>query len=179
MKANYPYRVDEENGVVYAWFTRMEYRGGEVTSDLEPELVLFEDKHYDVYQKVGNEIFADLLRQLHSSILQFFPLEEVQKRETYLWFKDNELVGSVRVYHDRDKNCYEIERLMVALHAQGKGYGARLLRFMVAKLQETQRTPIVLTVAACNENAIKIYEKFGFATVSEDMDEWKIEGAIC
>jgi ribosomal protein S18 acetylase RimI-like enzyme len=32
-----------------------------------------------------------------------------------------------------------------------------------------------LTVAACNEKAVKMYEKFGFVPVSEEMEEWKIE----
>jgi 8-oxo-dGTP diphosphatase len=31
MKPNYPYRIDEANDIVYAWFTKMEYRGGAVT----------------------------------------------------------------------------------------------------------------------------------------------------
>jgi len=48
MKANYPYRIDEANGISYTWFTRMEYRGGTVMSDLWPKLTLFEDKYYDI-----------------------------------------------------------------------------------------------------------------------------------
>lgn len=46
---------------------------------------------------------------------------------------------------------------------------------MVAKLQQTHRTPIILTVAACNDKAVKMYKKFGFVTVREKMEEWKIE----
>lgn len=107
MKANYPYRIDEANGIVYAWFTRMEYRGGAVTSDLEPKLILFEDKYYDIYQKVGNDTFADLLHKLHSNIRQFFPLDEVQKRETYLWFENDELIGSIRIYYNKAVTMYE------------------------------------------------------------------------
>jgi ribosomal protein S18 acetylase RimI-like enzyme len=68
---------------------------------------------------------------------------------------------------------------MVAPHYQGKGYGLRLLNFIVAKLQQTHRTPILLTVAACNDKAVKLYEKYGFVPVSEKMEEWKIEDAIC
>lgn len=68
---------------------------------------------------------------------------------------------------------------MVAPQSQGKGYGTKLLNFIVAKLQQTHRIPIVLTVAACNDKAVKMYEKFGFVPVSEEMDEWKIEGDIC
>lgn len=175
MKANYPYRIDEANGIVYAWFTRMEYRGGAVASDLEPKLILFEDKYYDIYQKVGNDTFADLLHKLHSNIRQFFPLDEVQQRETYLWFEDDELIGSIRIYHNEEENCYEVERVLVAPRYQGKGHGKRLLNFVVAKLQQTHRTPIILTVAACNDKAVTMYEKFGFVPVSEKMDEWKIE----
>jgi len=178
LKANYPIRIDEENGNVYAWFTRMEYRGGAVTSDLEPKLTLFEDKYYDIYQKVGNDIFIDLFHKMHSNIRQFFPFDEVQKCETYLWFENDELVGSIRIYNNKEENCYEIGRVMVAPQSQGKGYGTKLLNFIVAKLQQTHRTPIVVTVAACNDNAVKLYEKFGFVPVSEEMEEWKIEGDI-
>jgi len=179
MKANYPYRIDEANGIVYAWFTKMEYRGGTVTSDLEPKLTLFDDKYYDIYQKVGNEIFADLFHKMRSNIRQFFPLDEVKKRETYLWFENDELVGSIRIYHNKEDNCYEIERMMVAPRYQGKGYGTKLMNFIVAKLQQTYRTPIVLTVAACNDKAVKMYEKLGFVSVNEEMDEWKMEDDIC
>ncbi len=174
MKANYPLQIDEANGIVYAWFTRMEYRGGAVTSDLESKLILFEDKYYDIYQKVGNKIFVDLFSKMHSNIHQFFPFDEVQNRETYLWFENDELVGSIRIYHNKEENCYEVERVMVAPQSQGKGYGKKLLNFVVAKLQQTYRTPIILTVAACNDKAVNMYEKFGFVPVSEEMDEWKI-----
>lgn len=175
MKVNYPLRIDDENGIVYAWFTRMEYRGGAVTSDLEAKLILFEDKYYDIYQKIGNEIFVELFSQMRSNIHQFFPLDEIHKRETYLWFEDDELVGSIRIYHNEEENCYEVEKVMVAPQSQGKGYGKELLNFAVAKLQQTYRTPIILTVAACNDKAIKMYEKFGFVPVGEEMEEWEIE----
>ncbi len=176
MKPHYPYWIDQANGVVHAWFIRMEYKGGPVTSDLEPKLIPFEDRYYDIYQTVGNETFADLLRELHSNIRQFFPLDEARGCETYLWFEDNELVGSIRIRHNEEKGCHEIERVMVAPRSQGKGYGTRLLSFAVAKLQQTQRTPIVLTVAACNDGAIGMYERFGFVRVGEEMETWKIEG---
>jgi len=63
---------------------------------------------------------------------------------------------------------------MVAPQTQSKGYGKKLLNFVVAKLQQTHLTPIILTVAACNDKVVKMYEKFGLVTVSEEMDEWKI-----
>jgi ribosomal protein S18 acetylase RimI-like enzyme len=154
----------------------MEYRGGTVTSDLAPKLTLFEDRHYDLYQRVGNEVFAGLLREMRSNIRQFFPLEEVRQRETYLWFEGDELVGSIRMNHNREESCHEIERVMVAPQCQGKGYGTRLLAFAVAKLQHTHRVPIALTVAACNAKAIRMYERFGFVVVSERVEEWRLEG---
>lgn len=175
MRADYPLRIDKASGIVYAWFIRMTYIGGIVASDLGPKLTLFEDKYYDIYQKVGNEIFFDLFSKMHSTIRQFFPLDEVQKRETYLWFENNELVGSIRIYHNEEENCYEVEKVMVTPQSQGKGYGKKLLNFVVAKLQQTHRTPIFLTVAACNDKAMNMYEKFGLVPVKEEMDEWKIE----
>jgi ribosomal protein S18 acetylase RimI-like enzyme len=60
---------------------------------------------------------------------------------------------------------------MVVLQSQGKGYGKMLLNFAVAKLQQTHRTPIALTVAACNDKAVEMYERFGFVPVSEEMEE--------
>lgn len=60
---------------------------------------------------------------------------------------------------------------MVAPQSQGKGYGKKLLSFVVTKLQQTHRTPIILTVAACNDKAVKMYEKFGFVPVSEKIEE--------
>lgn len=65
---------------------------------------------------------------------------------------------------------------MVTPQSQGKGYGKKLLIFTIAKLQQTHCTPIIFTVAACNDKAVKMYEKFGFVPVSEEIDEWKIEG---
>lgn len=112
------------------------------------------------------------------STSQFFPLDEVQKRETYLWFENDELVGSIQIYHNKEENCYEVERVMVAPQSQGKGYGKKLLNFVVAKLQQTHRTPIVLTVATCNDKAVKMYEKFGFVPVSEEMDDGNRGGYV-
>lgn len=65
---------------------------------------------------------------------------------------------------------------MVTPKSQGKGYGTKLLNFIVAKIKQTHRMPIVLTVAACNNNAVKMYEKFGFVPVSEETDKCEIEG---
>jgi ribosomal protein S18 acetylase RimI-like enzyme len=33
-----------------------------------------------------------------------------------------------------------------------------------------------LTVAACNDKAVKMYERFGFVAIAESMDEWRLEG---
>jgi len=63
---------------------------------------------------------------------------------------------------------------MVAPQSQGKGYGTKLLIFILAKLQQTNHTPIFLTVAACNDKAVKMYKKIGFVPISEEMDKWKI-----
>ncbi|MFT4147009.1 MAG: GNAT family N-acetyltransferase [Mobilitalea sp.] len=81
----------------------------------------------------------------------------------------------MRIYHNKEEECYEVEKVMVAPQSQGKGYGKELLNFAVARLQQTHRTPIILTVAACNDKAIKMYEKLGFVPVREEMEEWKIE----
>jgi len=104
----------------------MEYRGGAVTSDLELKLISFEDKYYDIYQKAENEIFVDLFRKMHSNIRRFFSLDKVQKRETYLCFDNDRLVGSIWIYHNKEANCYEVERVW-SLHrlrakVTGKSY---------------------------------------------------------
>jgi ribosomal protein S18 acetylase RimI-like enzyme len=168
-------RIDEAAGLVHATFLRMEYRGGPVTSDLAPKLILLEDRHYDLYQRVGNEVFAVLLRTMHSNLRQFFPRDEVRAGETYLWFEDEALVGSIRLRHDERGGSHELERVMIAPRAQGRGYGAMLLRFAVARLLETHRTPIRLTVAACNDGAVRFYERFGFVPVGEFVESWKIQ----
>ncbi len=177
MKPHYPYGIDEANGLVHAWFIRMEYRGGPLTSDLEPKLTPFEDRYYDIYRTVGTETFADLLGKLHSNIREFFPLDEVRGSETYLWLEGDELVGSIRIRHDEKNGWHEIGRVMVAPRSQGKGYGTRLLGFAVAKLQQAHRTPIVLTVAAANDGAVRMYERFGFVRVGEELETWKVEAA--
>lgn len=177
MKPHYPSSFDEASGIVHAWFTHMEYRGGPITSELAPKLTPLEDRHYDLYQAVGNETFAGLLGQLRSNIRQFLPRDEARGCETYLWFEDDALVGSVRIRSSEKDGCHHIERLFVAPCAQGKGYGTELLRFAVAQLQAARRTPIVLTVAACNAGAVRLYERFGFVTVGEEMETWKLEGS--
>lgn len=141
----------------------MEYRGGNVSSDL---LVRnYADGDYEEYKRVYEACFSEM-----RTALELFPVnccdgreELLKKAEDIFVLEDSgKLAGSVAIYGN------EIDDLVVAKEFQGRGFGTALLRFAVARMQHAGIEPIQLHVADWNRNAVALYLKNGFQIVKTE-----------
>ena len=142
----------------------MEYTGNVVES--VDQLVNFYTDVYDGYKRVYEDCFHQMREDL-----ELFPVDNcyslhgcLEKREyIYILFEENLLVGSVAIYGN------EIDDLIVDKEYQHRGYGLRLLRYAISRMQKDGVSPIILKVADWNVRAIDIYKKVGFEIVGTEI----------
>lgn len=97
----------------------------------------------------------------------------IQEREIFIAKMQGEVVGYI-TFNIKEKNNHimryrkqlQIEAICVDERYRKKGIGTTLLRKVREFGKENGCTDIYLTVNEENENAIKIYEKFGFKVKS-------------
>lgn len=80
-----------------------------------------------------------------------------QIEEGECWVVGNPVVGFILT---KKNGCIDILRLGVLPEARNKGIGAKLLRKILRNQEE-----IILTVLKSNENAIRLYKRYGFIIV--------------
>lgn len=142
----------------------MEYIGEEINSHI-PEIRKYRDSDYNTYKDIYNDCFADMRRALGLEPINCCDTRQglLNKSESIFVLEINdELVDSVAVYGN------EIDDLIVSRIYQRKGYGQRLLRYAVARMQRQSVSPIILHVADWNRGAIEMYIKNGFQIIKTE-----------
>ncbi len=99
--------------------------------------------------------------------------EMIQAKEIFVAKIQDEIVGYI-TFNIKEKNNpsmryrkqLQIEAICVDEENRGKGIGTKLLEYARKFAKEDNCTDLYLTVNKENENAIKVYEKFGFKVKS-------------
>ena len=102
-------------------------------------------------------------------------------RHLCIFYADSQPIGSA-MYMDPDPKvrCFSIGDFGLHKEYQGKGLGSKCFRLIMNKLKSKDPSlPIYLGVAANNERAIKLYEKFGFKIVKTGMEGKKKFYQMC
>lgn len=99
--------------------------------------------------------------------------EMIQAKEIVVAKLEDEIVGymtfNIKEKNNpsmRYRNQIQIEAICVDEKSRGKGIGTVLLEYIKKYGKENNCTDMYLTVNEENENAIKVYEKFGFKVKS-------------
>lgn len=145
----------------------MEYKGGAAESDLPP--VPLDEALYEQYTSIMDACFYAMRKALnirpyekHSYALETLPkLEE----NTFLLLNGGEIIGAVTC------SANVIENLAINLNYQRQGYGRKLMEFAIGHMQRRGDSPIKLTVAKWNQNAIALYQSLGFEITKESAVE--------
>lgn len=88
---------------------------------------------------------------------------------------DEVLIGFVMYGLFEEKNSYEICRFMIDRKFQGKGYGKRALGLIVEEMKEKfSCDKIYLSVVPANIRGKHVYEKFGFVSTGEIVEDEEI-----
>jgi Acetyltransferases, including N-acetylases of ribosomal proteins len=85
-------------------------------------------------------------------------------------YKDDTMIGFCMycLDHDYDVGRWVICRLMIDKNHQRKGYGSEALKLLFAKMKDAHGvSDIYISTDPNNKNAIKMYEKNGFAKTGE------------
>lgn len=107
------------------------------------EIVAYEEEYFD--SSLGEEYLRNGLEIPYQN---YFVMEE-----------DTKLVG----YISTDINEYgEILNFFITFDKRGKGYGYKLLEYALDNFKNKGTKSVSLEVKATNENAIRLYEFFGF-----------------
>ena len=62
-----------------------------------------------------------------------------------------------------------LDNIVIDEKYQKNGYGQKLLDYLLEYSKENKYSDILLNVYCFNENAIKLYEKYGFKKLTQDM----------
>ncbi len=97
----------------------------------------------------------------------------IQDKEIFVAKLEDEIVG-YSTFNIKEKNNHsmryrkqlQIEAICVDEKNRGKGIGTELLKYAKKHGKENECTDVYLTVNEENENAIRVYEEFGFKVKS-------------
>ena len=112
----------------------------------------------------------DLFISVNEVITQKELKEMIENKEIFVAKINNDIVGYItfiikeKVNQNpkfRHRKQLNIEAMCIDSKHRGKGIGTKLLNFIKEEAIRNNCTDIYLTVNEENENAIKIYEKFG------------------
>jgi diamine N-acetyltransferase len=91
--------------------------------------------------------------------------------------KEKEIIGFLLAYEEtkghlpfhKKRKYIVIDNIVVDENYRNKGYGEKLLNYIIEYAKNENYNDIMLYVYRFNENAIKLYEKKGFKTLTQDM----------
>lgn len=113
---------------------------------------LFKHRNFEIYKN-------NVIREIENNI-----------RDIYIiMIDDNKFIGEITVHYKNKSEKETISNIRVYLSAyrilkeyQGKGFGQELLKYVIEDLEQKGYTEFTIGVEDDNENAIHIYNKFGF-----------------
>lgn len=112
---------------------------------------------------------SDLYKSVEEAISKEYFESKINNKEIFIAKIQNEIVGYV-IFNIAEKDYpsmryrkqLSIEAICVDANCRGKGIGTALLEYIKKVGKEKGCTDLYLTVNKENENAINLYEKFGF-----------------
>jgi ribosomal-protein-alanine N-acetyltransferase len=88
-------------------------------------------------------------------------------------YEPDDLIGFL-IFSEIELNVWELMTIEIHPKAQGKGFGYKLLFEGMSIVEKREPRIILLHVSSLNENAIKLYTKFGFYIVKSIQNYYNI-----
>ena len=102
----------------------------------------------------------------------------------FMIYADETPVGLV-LYHDYEdedthETVYDFDQLLIDARYQGRGYGTETVRQVLARMEaEGKYDRVVVCYVEGNDDARRLYEKFGFVQTWDEDGEIVMEKRIC
>lgn len=100
--------------------------------------------------------------------------------KAFLIYQEETPVG-MAMYHDyedeeENEYCYDFDQLMIDARYQGKGYGTETIRQILAMMEaDGKYDKVILCYVEGNDDARRLYEKFGFSRTFVEEGETVME----
>lgn len=142
----------------------MQYIGKDPIIEEVP-ITPFCEKYYPQYQCIYNECFYEMREALDVKPYNFYSdIEQIRGRmpNIFMLMHNEMIIGSV--------GCYgtEIDDLIVNKQFQNRGYGKTLLLWAIHHIRTYTDEPITIHVAEWNQNALKLYMRYGFVVTKKE-----------
>lgn len=129
------------------------------------EKVIFLTTNVDNRHTIEEEFVAS---NAYSIIESFYEGQWITKTIEH----DGELIGFTMYGLCEERNFYEISRVMIDRKFQGKGYGTQALSLIVEEMKKQFGcNEIYLSTEPDNARGKHVYEKFGFVSMGEILDD--------
>ena len=138
---------------------------GKATIFEEVPITLFCEKYYSQYERIYNECFYEMRKALDVKPYNFYSdIEQIRGRmpNIFMLMHCETIIGSV--------GCYgtEIDDLIVNKEFQNRGHGKTLLLWAIHHIRTYTDEPITIHVAEWNQNALKLYMRYGFVVTKKE-----------
>ena len=127
--------------------------------------VPFQKEYWNEYMKIYNECFYKMRKALEVEPINFYyDYSQIKDKikDIFLYLQNGVIVGAVSCYEN------ELDDLIVEKSFQGQGIGQKLLLWGMNHIKEQGYEEIILHVAECNQNAVKLYLKNGFSIAKRE-----------
>ena len=118
-------------------------------NELPPYSIIKDDEYTPKEGFGGVEITSDIIDEPTGEFIEDFK------------------IGKINVQKHRSSNSWSLLNFQVNETAQGLGHGSRMLQYIIYKAQEEGIGRLLLEVNSDNDNAIKIYKRFGFKVIDK------------
>jgi GNAT superfamily N-acetyltransferase len=112
----------------------------------------------------------------HSFYAQFNTLDKI--KNVVVYYEGGVAIGC-GAFKKFDAKTVEVKRMFVQHHARGKGIGAVILRELESWARELQYTASILETGKKQPEAIRLYEKAGYATIPNFGQYKNVDNSIC
>ena len=131
------------------------------------ESEIFQKDSFDIYLLEEyfskNILYSKIENKESNEIIGFFIVTKYKKNdfeETFFkYFKD------IRSIDQNHKKYAHLDGFVIKKNYWGKGYGKKLLKYMMDKISKMGYSYIVLEINQNNKIAQKLYESFGFKII--------------
>ncbi len=141
----------------------MKYKGAFKDSNLP--IINFDKKYYNRYKELINDCYYEMREALNIQPYKAYcpSLEELmeEKDNIFLHMDKDEIVCTASCEDN------EVTNVAVNLKYQNRGYGRKILDYVISYLQKQGHSTIRLTALKWNKKAISLYESTGFKITNE------------
>lgn len=141
----------------------MKYKGALRDSSLS--VITFDKKYYNRYKELINNCYYEMREALNIKPYKGFcpSLEDlIEERDTIFLLMDEDEIIATASCEDN-----EVSNVAVNLKYQNRGYGRKILDYVISYLQKQGYYTIKLTVLKWNKKAIALYKSAGFEITDE------------